>query len=96
MSCSNADKLPLCQGCRDNYYNTQGKANGQSPNGCFSLSKAKRVTRFRLGWWTRPDSPGAFRKVETLSCHRAPGQYAHYEKLPDFVTKEERKRIEGD
>ncbi len=92
---SDEDKLLLCQGCRDNYYNTEGKRRGQSPNGCYSLPTAKVATRFRLHWWTTPTTKGAFTKVTTLSCHHAPGKYANYEKLPDFVTAEERERIES-
>jgi len=72
----------LCHGCRDDFYN------GQNPlgvNECWSFKSASVVTRWRIGWWTAPDSPRAFRKVETLNCHHAPGKYAHYDKLPEFA-----------
>ena len=85
-------KLPLCAGCRDDYYNQPGN----TPCGrCYSLASAKVVTRYRIGWWTTPTNPGAYTKVRTLSCHHEPGAYAFHEKLPDFITPEERQRIEG-
>jgi hypothetical protein len=74
----------LCVGCRDNFYN------GGNPLGvkeCWSYKSAKVVTRYRIGWWTAPTEPGAFTKVKTLDCHHAPGQYGHYEKLPDFAVE---------
>ena len=74
----------LCLGCRDNFYN------GNNPIGvqeCWLYKNAKVVRRFRLGWWTRPTEPGVFKEVTTLSCHHAPGQYAHYERLPGCATK---------
>lgn len=78
----NDDKLPLCQGCRDDYYNHGGNS---TTGRCWCLDKAQVVTRWRLGWWTTPTTPGAFTQVKTLNCHNAPGQYAHYDKLPVFV-----------
>lgn len=78
-----SQKLKLCRGCRDDYYNHGGHAmNGQH---CWSLPDAKPVTRFRLHWWTAPTVPGAFTEVETLSCWTAPGKYSHYKELPDFA-----------
>jgi hypothetical protein len=74
-----AKSKQLCVGCRDNYYNGQGAAE------CWSYKTAKVVTRYMLGWWTAPTVPGAFTEVETLRCHSAPGQYAMYEKLPEFA-----------
>lgn len=74
-----AKKLPLCMGCRNDFYN--GK-NGIGVARCWSLDTAQVVTRYRIGWWTTPTSPGAFTKVETLDCHEAPGQYAQYKELP--------------
>jgi hypothetical protein len=74
----------LCVGCRDDFYN------GQNPMGvkeCWGYATAKVVQRFRLGWWITPDTPGAFEKVTTLSCHHAPGRYAHFERLPDCARK---------
>lgn len=74
-----ADKLAMCKGCRENYYNGEGASE------CWSLKTAKVVKRWRLGWWTRPDERGAFTEVVTLNCHRAPGKYAHQETLPPFA-----------
>ena len=69
----------LCEGCRNDFYN------GQGADECWSFKDANVCNRFRLGWWTAPTERGAFRKVQTLSCHHAPGKYAHYARLPDFV-----------
>ena len=76
---TSAKTKSLCSGCRSDYYN------GQGANECWSYKSAKVCTRFRIGWWTQPDKPRAFQKVTTLDCHHAPGQYAHYKKLPDFA-----------
>lgn len=86
------DKLPLCAGCRDDYYN---RGNNSTTGRCWLLDNAKVVTRYKIGWWTQPTQPGAYTKVTTLDCHSAPGQYALHEKLPDFVTAEERQRVEA-
>lgn len=72
-------KLPLCKGCRDAYYNQPGNT---TCGRCWSLASAQVVTLYRLGWWTQPIERGAYRKVVTLSCHRAPGQYAQHESMP--------------
>lgn len=76
------DKLTLCHGCRDDYYN---HGNNSTTGRCWMFENAKVVTRYRIGWWTQPTQPGAFTKVNTLSCHAAPGQYALYEELPSFA-----------
>lgn len=68
--------LPLCDGCRDNFYNQCGKR-------CWSFEGAQVVEAFRIGWWTQPTSDRAYRKVVTLSCHYAPGQYAHHKEMPE-------------
>lgn len=72
----------FCNGCRDDFYNQQGGMDGK---GCWSLKDAEVVTRYRLGWWTTPTENGAFIKVKTNSCHRAPGKYVMYKELPDFA-----------
>lgn len=79
-----SDKLNLCVGCRNDFYNGKNKIGVKR---CWSLKDAKVVTRYKLGWWTRPDEPGAFQEVTTLTCHHAPGQYAHYEQLPPYAVK---------
>jgi hypothetical protein len=86
------EKKQRCKGCRDDYYNEPGHStSGQ----CWMLDGAQPVTRYKLGWWTQPTQPGAFTKVETLSCWNAPGQFAMRKDLPDFITPAERARIEG-
>ena len=77
--------LQRCVGCRDDFYN------GNNPMGikeCWGVKTAKLVTRYRIGTWTRPDQPFAFTKVQTLNCYHAKGSH-YYEKLPDFVKKNE-------
>jgi hypothetical protein len=90
MATKTTDKVHLCEGCRNNFYNQAGNS---TTGRCWSMENAKVVTRYRLGWWTQPTQPGAYAKVTTLSCHHAPGQYALHEELPDFITSEERNRI---
>lgn len=79
------DKQQYCAGCRDDFYNHRESPGFDGATKCWSLKNAEVVTRFRIGYWTTPDTPGAFTEVRTLNCHRAPGQYAHYEKLPNFA-----------
>ena len=74
------DKQRYCAGCRDDYYNHRDGATK-----CWSLEKAKVVTRFKLHWWTAPTVPGAFTEVRTLNCHNESGRFAFYEKLPSFA-----------
>jgi len=74
-----AEKLPLCSGCRNDFYN------GQGAKECWSLKDAKPVIRWKQGWWTQGDVPSAFVQVRTLSCHHATGRYAMCEKLPNFA-----------
>lgn len=72
------DKLGLCAGCRDDFYNRER-------GGCWSLETARPVLRWRIGWWIPPDEPGAFALVETLNCHHEPGRFGFQEFLPDFA-----------
>ena len=74
----------LCSGCRDDFYNDHNPIGVKE---CWCFKDAEVVTRYRLGWWTQPTQPGSFTKVTTLSCHYAPGKYAHYKELPTFAVK---------
>ena len=78
-----ADKT-YCLGCSQNYYNGNNEVGIKE---CWSFKSAKAVTRFRIGWWTIPDSKDRFTKVTTNSCHIATGRYADHEKLPAHVTQ---------
>ena len=69
----------MCSGCYNNFYNGNNELGIKE---CWSFKSSKIVLRWRLGWWTRPDSKGVFQAVKTLSCHVATGQYAHFETLP--------------
>lgn len=73
---SEQEKLKLCKGCHDNFYNDGNNKIGVKR--CWLFEKAQIVTRFQLDWWTSPVQPGAFTKVTTLNCHHAPGQYQNY------------------
>lgn len=73
------ETLSLCVGCRSDYYN--GK-NDRGIQKCWSLKRAKKVKRWRIGWWTTPSSRDAFTHVTTLDCHHAPGRYQDSEELP--------------
>ena len=81
---SEQDKLKLCVGCRDNFYNDN---NPLGVKRCWSFANAKVVTRYRIGWWTQPTVPGAYTKVQTLNCHHAPGQYALHERPAECATE---------
>lgn len=72
----------LCSGCRDNFYNGN---NELGVSECWSYKNARVVKRWRIGWWTQQDKKENFDKVTTLSCHNAPGRYAHSEKLPQHL-----------
>ncbi len=86
--------MKYCAGCRNNFYNDK---NPLGVKQCWSLKAARVVTRFRIGWWTQPTSREAFRKVRTLNCHSAPGQYADFEKLPaHLVTLKRRAASPGE
>ncbi len=79
---ADTEKLSLCIGCRQDYYN--GK-NDRGIKECWSLKRAKVVKRWRIGWWTPPDSIDAFTRVMTLDCHHAPGQYQDSAELPSHL-----------
>lgn len=74
-----------CAGCHDNFYNHRSEPGFDGATKCWSLKTAEVVTRYKLDWWTTPDTPGAFQKVTTNSCHHAPGKYALYKELPSFA-----------
>lgn len=83
-----ADKSKsMCSGCRDDYYNRPGNS---TTGECWCYAKAKVVRRWRIHWWTAPTVPQAYTEVETLACHREPGQYAFHEQLPDFAIQPRR------
>jgi hypothetical protein len=72
-----------CTGCRDDFYN--GRKNLDGGTRCWSAKTGRMVKRYRIGHWTTPTTPGAFAEVIVPSCYHQPGQYAYYERLPDFV-----------
>lgn len=79
---SHEAKLARCVGCRDDFYNDKNQLGVKQ---CCHFASAKSVTRYRIGWWTAPDSAECFRKVETNSCYHAPGTSQDFEQLPDHL-----------
>jgi hypothetical protein len=73
----------MCRGCTDDFYNHRSNSEG-----CWHFKTAKIVTRYRIGTWTLPGSPGAFTEVKVLSCRSEQGEH-FYERLPDFVKMED-------
>lgn len=74
--------LSACGGCRDDFYN------GHNPMGvkrCWLAKDGRMVTRYRIGWWTQPTSPGAFTKVRVPNCYHQPGVAAYCADLPSYV-----------
>lgn len=72
-----------CRGCRDDFYN--GRVNIDGGTRCWSAKDGRMVTRFKIGHWVAPTTPGAFEKVRVPSCYHQPGVFAYYKTLPDFV-----------
>ena len=86
----------FCIGCRNNFYNGN---NNLGVKQCWSLKSARKVKRWRLGWWTTPDTPGALVQVLTYNCHHQTGRYAFSEKLPScavepvYLPKRKREKV---
>jgi hypothetical protein len=73
-----------CSGCADDFYN------GKNPLGvkkCWMRDKARLATKFRIHRDSMPGWKGAFTEVLVPNCYRGQG-FVHYEKLPDFVKRE--------
>lgn len=79
------EKLQHCLGCRDDFYNDK---NPMGIKRCWGLKTAKMVTRYKIGTWTRPTEPFAFREVRVFNCYHQDG-CSYYERLPDFVKRDE-------
>lgn len=74
-----------CNGCRDDFYNRSEL----SPDGrCWHRQTAKVITRYAIGTWTAPTQQGAFTEVRKPDCYHQPGTH-YYNKLPDFVRRED-------
>lgn len=68
MELSKEDKLAMCIGCVDNFYN------GNNPLGvkeCWLLSSAEKVERKKVGFWQNP--PWDQEPIEVLSCRKEKG-----------------------
>lgn len=77
-----------CRGCEDDFYNDR---NPLGVKRCWHVDTAQIVTKYRIGTWTTPTTPGAFTRVRVPGCYRKKGQ--HYcEKLPDFVKPKDVRR----
>lgn len=75
-------KIDKCDGCRNQFYNNNNALNIKT---CWSLKKAKVVTRYKIGWWVTPVSKKVFTRIKTLDCHQAPGRYALMKELPNHL-----------
>jgi hypothetical protein len=73
------EKLRLCAGCSENFYNGN---NTLGVSECWHLKSARICKRWRLDWWTDPTTKGAFVQVQVLSCYHEPGRYAYSKELP--------------
>ena len=61
-------KLSMCAGCRQNFYN------GNTPMGikeCWNLSSARVVKKKKVGIWQRP--PWEQEPIKVLSCRTEQG-----------------------
>lgn len=80
------DKVKLCVGCRDDFYNHGGR--GLGGGRCWNLKGAKLVTRFRIHRDAMPAHHGSFEQMKVFACKNGEGWF-YYEKLPDFVKLED-------
>lgn len=65
-------KKATCRGCRDDFYNCNGRS---SEGHCWSLPSAKRVWRWAIGMQTPMDRKKNFRRVLVNSCFHGDGPY---------------------
>lgn len=86
MALSHADKLKHCVGCRDDFYNHDGR--GMGGGKCWMLPKAKLVTRFKTHRDAMPAHYGSFEQVKVFQCKNGGGWY-YPSTLPAFVKLEE-------
>lgn len=76
------EKRKMCVGCRQNFYNGN---NDMGVKECWSLRSAKKVRRWRIGWWTPQATKDGFSPVTVLSCYSTPGSAAYLERLPQHL-----------
>lgn len=60
-----------CSGCSDDFYNHDNRS---MTGECWLLKTAHMTTKFRIGVWTMPLSPGAFTEVRVPNCYRQKGR----------------------
>lgn len=72
-----------CIGCHDDFYNGN---NEMGIPECWGFKSAKVVSRFSIGWWIPQDNKDNFSKVTTHNCHKEPGRYGYYEKIPSHLS----------
>jgi hypothetical protein len=76
-----------CTGCRNNFYNGN---NSLGVARCWSLAKAKLVTKFRIGTWVPMNIKEAYLKVRVPDCYHCDGS-AHLKAIPHYAqTKAQR------
>lgn len=64
------DKLKLCVGCRNDFYNNK---NPLGIKECWHLGSAMSAQKHLVGTWDRP--PYEWNPQETLSCHQPQGLF---------------------
>lgn len=77
------EKLRMCVGCTENFYNGN---NSIGVSECWMLKSARVVKKWRIGYWDSPTIPGIFQQVKVLNCRHEKG-YALYTQLPQCATK---------
>lgn len=89
-------KRESCAGCRNDYYN---HGNHSDTGFCWSLPRARMVSRWAIGMQTPMDRRDRFRKVKVYNCFHGEGPYrdVYLERLPqhlggDWADKREREQ----
>lgn len=88
MSLTKSERLKMCFGCRENFYNGN---NNVGVKECWNLKSAKLVKRFRIWWWAPMDKASNFTEVKVLSCYndlKNGHGYAYLKDIPDHLKQE--------
>ena len=88
MTVSMCSKKQGCSGCRNDYYNY---GNNSSAGHCWSLTKAQRVWRWAIGFWTPMDKRENFRRVQVYDCYH--GEVAAPRRLSEAASGASRRKL---
>ena len=79
--------IKYCQGCRNDFYNGKNELDVKR---CWSLGKARLVTRYRISSSAPMNVREAYIRVKTPNCYHSNG-YAYLDAIPPYArTLEER------